>query len=62
MSLVRENLLSRPRYSPYCGNERCSLSMPRTQFNGKQFTCACGWASAFDATFIAEYKAKWKIK
>lgn len=36
--------------------------MPRTQFNGKQFTCACGWASAFDATFIAEYKAKWKIK
>lgn len=59
MSLIRENLLTRPGYSPYCGSEKCILGMPRTMFDGKQFWCDCGWRSAFDAEFIAKYKARW---
>lgn len=62
MSLIRENLLTYPGYAPYCGDVDCRLGMPRTQFNGQQFTCTCGWVSRFDAAFIAEYKAKSKIK
>lgn len=56
MSIVRQNLLSRPGYSPYCGNEKCP-TMPRTTWNGEQFQCSCGWRSQFPADFIAEYKA-----
>lgn len=59
MSQVRENLMSRQGYSPYCGG--CSL-MPRTIFNGEQFECSCGWKSAFEDEFIQEYKAKWGLK
>lgn len=59
MSLVRENLMTRPGYSPYCGNEHCWHNMPRTGWDGEQFKCACGWRSQFPADFIAEYKAKW---
>jgi len=34
--------------------------MPRAPFNGSQFECrVCGWKSAFDPHFIAEYKTKW---
>lgn len=59
MSLVRENLMSREGYSPYCGGENCRI-MPRTIWNGEQFEChSCGWKSQFPADFIAEYKAKW---
>lgn len=59
MSTVRENLMTRPGYSPYCGGERCR-TMPRTHWTGEQFKCThCGWVSAFPADFIAEYKAKW---
>lgn len=61
MSLIRENLMERPGYSPYCGSDRCPLSMPRTKFDGAQFRCACGWRSGFDAEFIEQYKAKWAI-
>ncbi len=61
MSIVRENLMSRPGYSPYCGGEKCS-TMPRTNWNGKQFRCGlCGWESAFPADFLAEYRAKWNL-
>ncbi len=59
MSLIRDNLMNRPGYSPYCGGEKCNAGMPRTKFNGKQFTCFCGWQSGFDDEFIAQYKAKW---
>lgn len=55
MSLVRWNLLERPNYTPYCGNDKCFQGMPRTKFNGKQFECGCGWESGFDEEFIAEY-------
>ena len=59
MSIVRENLMSRQGYTPYCGNAH-ACSMPRTLWTGEQFKCpCCGWASQFPAEFIAEYKAKW---
>ncbi len=61
MSTVRDNLMSRDGYSPYCGGESCKV-MPRTNFNGEQFVCrSCGWESKFDKEFIEEYKAKWNI-
>lgn len=62
MSIVRDNLMSRPGYSPYCGGEKCSYDWPRTRFNGSQFQCRCGWQSAFDDEFIKQYKryrAEW---
>jgi hypothetical protein len=65
MSQVRENLMSRAGYSPYCGggiSGDTSCSMPRTSWNGQQFRCGqCGWVSAFPADFIAEYRAKWNL-
>lgn len=62
MSTVRENLMNRAGYSPYCGGafDNKSCSMPRTVWTGEQFKCReCGWVSQFPADFIAEYKAKW---
>ena len=59
MSIVRENLMEREGYSPYCGNDLCYLRMPRTHFDGQQFVCGCGWRSEFPADFIAAFKAKW---
>lgn len=57
MSIVRENLLTRLGYSPYCGADRCRGTWPRTVFNGKQFRCpSCGWESKFEPEFIEEYK------
>ena len=63
-SLVRDNLMTRAGYSPYCGNTRCPKCMPRAHFNSaiSQFECECGWVSHFDEAFIQEYKAKWGIK
>jgi len=61
MSIIRDNLMSRPGYSPYCGNMNCA-TMPRTSWTGSQFRCGrCGWVSQFPDDFIAEYKAKWGI-
>lgn len=58
MSIVRENLMTRPGYTPYCGGRGCSR-MPRTRFNGQQFQCDdCGWLSGFDAAFIEQYKQR----
>jgi hypothetical protein len=57
MSIVRENLLTRAHYTPYCGAERCYLRWPRTTFNGLQFACHCGWCSKFEPEFIERYKA-----
>lgn len=60
MSLIRENLMTRAGYSPYCGaGADCMFDMPRTAWDGEQFKCRCGWRSQFPADFIAEYKAKW---
>jgi hypothetical protein len=57
MSIVRENLLTRPGYTPYCGAEHCVMRWPRTRFNGSQFQCGCGWKSSFEAEFVEQYKA-----
>jgi hypothetical protein len=56
-SVVRDNLLTRPGYAPYCGNMTCPCGMPRTRFDGEQFACGCGWRSSFEAEFIAEYRS-----
>ncbi|QIG68027.1 hypothetical protein EVB55_092 [Rhizobium phage RHph_Y68] len=56
MSIVRDNLLSRPHYSPYCGGEKCYLGLPRTHYIRGQFRCGCGWVSSFDEEFIKEYE------
>lgn len=62
MSIVRDNLMTKPGYTPYCGNDKCRV-MPRTLFNGKQFVCPrCGWVSSFEEEFINEYKKKWGLK
>lgn len=59
MSLIRDNLMTREGYSPYCGNDSCKV-MPRTKFNGEQFECpCCPWVSQFDEAFITNYKLKW---
>lgn len=60
MSIVRENLMKEPGYSPYCGNATCGGLMPRTKWDGSQFKCpACGWRSQFDYDFIVAYKKQW---
>ena len=57
--IVRENLMTKKGYSPYCGNTDCD-TMPRTIFDGNQFCCpCCGWKSQFPQEFIDEYKKKW---
>lgn len=59
MSIVRDNLMTVPNYTPYCGDVDCKHDMPRTRFNGQQFQCRCGWKSGFEAEFIDDYKKKW---
>ncbi|WP_159953145.1 hypothetical protein [Rhizobium sp. 18065] len=59
MSIVRDNLMTRKGYTPYCGNEHCRLNMPRTRYISGQFQCGCGWRSSFEAEFITTYEAKW---
>jgi hypothetical protein len=62
-STVRINLMTRPGYSPYCGNDGCPGRWPRAFFNGSQFECnSCDWVSQFPADFITEYKTKWGLK
>jgi hypothetical protein len=62
MSVIKNNLMTVPNYTPYCGNETGLCPLPRTHFDGEQFFCKhCGWRSGFDADFIAEYKAKWGL-
>ena len=65
MSTIRQNLMTRAGYTPYCGGayDTTTCSMPRTNFDGEQFVCPeCGWRSSFDEAFIKEYKKKWNIK
>jgi hypothetical protein len=58
-SLVRQNLMDREGYSPYCGDNKCCYRWPRTRFKDGQFVCDCGWRSRFPEDFISRYKAKW---
>lgn len=60
MSIVRDNLMTRPHYAPYCGlNAKCPGHWPRMKFDGEQFVCkACGYKTQFEPEFIAEYKVK----
>lgn len=67
-SIVRENLMTREGYTPYCGsmNPRPPIGSgcdnPRTKFNGLQFACPkCGFVTEFPEHFIQKYKKKWKI-
>jgi hypothetical protein len=61
-TIVRENLMTRKDYSPYCGKDACSFKWPRTSFDNtkKQFVCGCGWASEFPEDFIKRYMEKWR--
>jgi hypothetical protein len=67
ISIVKDNLMTRQNYAPYCGNSKCACEPggchnPRTKFNGQQFKCPeCGWSSQFDIIFINQYKLKWKL-
>ena len=69
-TIVRENLMTREGYSPYCGNDISRFSSggcdnPRTIWDNKkeQFVCPnCGFTSQFPKDFIDRYKAKWKAQ
>lgn len=61
-SIVRENLMTRKGYTPYCGSSKVPTCMYRTTFNGQQFKCKCGWISSFPDDFIFRYKVKWDLK
>ncbi len=56
LSLVRQNMLTKPGYVPYCGKYDCKCRWPRTKFNGAQFVCDCGWESGLEPEFIERYK------
>ena len=61
ISIVRENLMTGPNYTPYCGNWDCG-TMSRTKFIFNQFVCPhCGWQSKFPDDFIQRYKTKWNL-
>jgi hypothetical protein len=55
-SIVRNNLMKRPGYAPYCGG--CNR-FDRATWDGQQFRHTCGWRSDFPADFIALYAARW---
>lgn len=61
-TIVRENLMTREGYSPYCGSNTCQYRSPRTVFDPKwgQFGCKCGWVSEFPKDFIERYVERWK--
>jgi hypothetical protein len=60
-SIVRENLMEREGYKPYCGNLHCFFNNPRTKWDNDKdrFYCGCGWVSEFPEDFITRYKNKW---
>lgn len=64
--IVRENLMTREGYSPYCGSNEPrppfgkGCDNPRTIFNGEQFYCPkCSFVTEFPKEFILEYKKHW---
>lgn len=60
-TIVRENLMTLPEYTPYCGSDSCILRNPRTSWSisNNQFVCGCSWVSKFHSVFIKKYKKKW---
>jgi hypothetical protein len=61
-TIVRNNLMTREGYAPYCGNgEWCLKGMPRTKWDAEkeQFVCSCGWTSKIAPDFIKRYKERW---
>lgn len=66
-TIVRQNLMTRPGYTPYCGTMKAARDIggcdnPRTHFTGTQFRCPkCGFETQFEEEFITRYKAKWKL-
>lgn len=54
-SIVRDNLMKRPGYAPYCGEAH----FVRTKWDGEQFKCFCGYRTNFPADFIELYRARW---
>lgn len=66
-SIVRENLMTREGYTPYCGNNISrdkpgGCDNPRTKFDGQQFVCPkCGLRTVFPDDFIKRYKAVWNL-
>jgi hypothetical protein len=57
MSIVRNNLLTRKHYTPYCGDPHCKGNMPRLQFIKDQFECfSCGYRTKFEPEFIEQFK------
>jgi hypothetical protein len=63
-TIVRDNLMNRQGYAPYCGSHKCVYRSPRSVWDGikNQFTCKCGWVSHFPQDFIIRYKEKWGLK
>lgn len=67
ISIVRENLMTIPHYTGFCGNQlprntKGGCSNPRTSWNKhlEQFKCSeCGWVSQYPKEFIDRYKLKW---
>jgi hypothetical protein len=57
-STVRNNLMKRPNYSPYCGVGTC---MMRLSWNGAQFQCARhkDYVTNFPDDFIKKYSDRW---
>lgn len=60
-SIVRENLMTREEYAPYCGSNSCTYRMRRSKWDSvkNQFACTCGWVTEFPDDFIKRYKEKW---
>lgn len=56
-STVRNNLMKRPGYAPYC---MCCVGLRRMVWDGSQFRChATRNRTEFPADFIEKYKARW---
>ena len=62
VTIIRQNLMDDPNYTPYCGDSGCIFDCPRTTWDStkEQFTCQCGWVSGFPKGFINRYISKWK--
>ena len=55
--IVRNNLMKRQGYAPYCGHVHC---FNRLVWDGEQFECkAHKYRTDFPEDFIAGYKARW---
>lgn len=58
-SIVRNNLMKRPGYAPYCMAKCCAHDWSRMKWDGNQFTHHCGARTEFPESFIDGYKSRW---